>query len=229
MVINIQPSPRLPFSPSPILIYLITGGETTAKNFARQFRKTLKLIERAVKAEISLVQIREKRLSARLVFRLASEAVKITKGTTTKLLVNDRADIALAAGADGVHLPANSLPAGIIRGNFPPGFIIGVSAHGIKEAEKAKLQNADFVTFGPVFATPSKAKYGPPQGAARLRRICQKLKPFPVVALGGINEYNFAEALRAGAKGVAAIRFLSEAEKLSEISRKIREFERKNE
>ncbi|MEP6904408.1 MAG: thiamine phosphate synthase, partial [Actinomycetota bacterium] len=97
------------------LIYLITGGETTAENFRKKSLQILKLIEKAVEAEVSLIQIREKLLSAKMVFELAAKAAKITKNSKTKLLVNDRADIALAAEADGVHLPANSLSAELIR------------------------------------------------------------------------------------------------------------------
>jgi thiamine-phosphate diphosphorylase len=91
------------------LIYLITDGEMTAENFNEKSSQTLEIIEKAVESEISLIQIREKKLTAKLVFELTVKAAEITKNSNTKLLVNDRADIALAANADGVHLPANSL------------------------------------------------------------------------------------------------------------------------
>lgn len=206
------------------LIYLITDGEITAENFREKSAETLELIEKAVRAEVSLVQIREKRLSARQVFELAAKAARITKNSTTKLLVNDRADIALAAAADGVHLPANSLSAKIIRANFPAKFIVGVSAHSLEEAEKAKLEGADFATFSPIFATASKEKYGAPQGIAPLREVVETFREFPVIALGGIDENNFVEALRSGASGIAAIRFLNDAEKLAKIVDKIRDY-----
>jgi thiamine-phosphate pyrophosphorylase len=206
------------------LIYLITDGEMTAENFREKAAETLKLIEKSVLAKISLIQIREKQLSAKLVFELAAKAARITKNSETSLLVNDRADIALAADADGVHLPADSLPAEIIRASFPANFIIGVSAHSLEEARKAKLGKADFATFSPIFATASKARYGAPQGIAALRKVSETAGEFLVIALGGIDENNFAETLKAGADGIAAIRFLSEAEKLSQIAAKIQDY-----
>ncbi len=193
------------------LIYLITAGKMTPENFAGQKLQTLELIKTAVENNISLIQIREKKISARLVFEFASEAAKITRKTDTKLLVNDRADIALAARADGVHLTRRSLSAAVIRRAFPENFIVGVSTHTIEEAENAIEQSADFVTFSPIFSTPDK---GAPQGVENLRRVCERLKPFPVIALGGIGAGNFSEVLEAGASGFAAIRFLNDAENL---------------
>ena len=189
------------------LIYLITDGETTAENYPENKTKILSLIEIAVQSKISLIQIREKHLSARLVFELASEAAKITGNSRAKLLVNDRADIAQAAKADGVHLTSRSTSADVIRRNFSENFIIGVSAHSIEEVETAERQAADFAVFSPIFASPGK---GEPRGIETLRRICERLKPFPVLALGGVNEANYAETLRAGASGFAAIRFLND-------------------
>ena len=206
------------------LIYLITRGETTPENFREKHVETLSIIEKAVRAKISLIQIREKHLTAGQVFELIWKAARITKNSNTKLLVNDRADIALAAEADGVHLPANSLPAEIIRKNFPENFIIGVSAHSPEEVENARAAGAHFATFSPVFATTSKAQYGAPQGIAKLREVSENYQKFPVIALGGINENNYAEVLKAGAKGIAAIRFFCDAENLSETVRKIRSY-----
>ncbi len=196
------------------LIYLITEGTATAQNFPEQKKRILKLIERAVRAEIHLIQIREKRLPARFVFEIASGAAKIARGSKTKILINDRADIALAANADGVHLTSNSIPTEIIRRSFPPEFIIGVSTHSTGEAQKAKTGGADFVIFSPIFATPSKEKYGRPKGLEKLRKVCQKLRDFPVIALGGVDKTNFREVLKNGASGFAAIRFLNNADNL---------------
>jgi thiamine-phosphate pyrophosphorylase len=206
------------------LIYLITGGELTAENFREKSSATLKIIEKAVRAEVSLIQIREKSLTAKQLFELASEAARLTKNSKTKLLVNDRADIAQAAEADGVHLPANSLPAEIVRANFGESFIIGVSAHSLEDVERAKSAGANFATFSPVFATASKAKYGAPQGVAKLREVAETFEGFPVIALGGIDENNFREALESGASGIAAIRSLNDAENLIETVTKIRNY-----
>lgn len=195
------------------LIYLITDGKMTVENFAEKLPETLKLIENAVLNEIPLIQLREKQLSAKLLFNLALQVVRITKNSAAKLLINDRADIALAAGADGVHLTSGSLSAQIIRENFPPDFIIGVSTHSIEKAEIAKREGADFAVLGPVFYSPNKGK---PLGLNTLRQACEKLKPFPVIALGGIDETNFRDVLQV-ADGFAAIRFLNSAENLQKL------------
>lgn len=189
------------------LIYLITRGDASAANFAEKKRQILQIVKAAAESKISLVQIREKNLSARLVIELAHTAAAILKNSETKLLVNDRADIALAAECDGVHLTENSLSVEVIRENFPKEFIIGVSTHSPEGAEQAKLEGADFVTFSPIFDSPGK---GEPQGLKKLRDICAHLKPFPVVALGGIDETNWRAVLKNGASGFAGIRFLNE-------------------
>jgi thiamine-phosphate pyrophosphorylase len=202
------------------LIYLITKGDMTAANYAERKKETLKIIEIAAESEIALIQIREKLLTAKLLFELTSEAARITKNSKTLLLVNDRADIALAAGANGVHLTSCSLSTEIIRRNFPKNFIIGVSAHSLENVREAKRQKADFAVFSPVFSTPNKSE---PIGLETLRDVCETVKPFPVLALGGIDETNYKSVLEA-ADGFAAIRFLNEAETLrklaGEISRK---------
>jgi thiamine-phosphate pyrophosphorylase len=201
------------------LIYLISGGETTNVNFTEKKSKILKLIEIAVQSKISLIQIREKQLSARLTFQLVAEAAEITKNSATKLLVNDRADIALAAEADGVHLTSLSLSAETIRRALPKNFIVGVSAHTIEEAETAEKQRADFVTFSPIFSSPGKVN---PVGVEKLREVCGRLNSFPVLALGGINETNFAEVLETGASGFAAIRFLNSEKNLKKLATELR-------
>lgn len=199
------------------LLYLITKGDLTNENFVEKKTETLKIIKTAAENNISLIQIREKQLPARLVLKLTSEAVKFTQNNQTKILVNDRADIAFAAKADGVHLTSKSIPTSLIRQNFPKGFIIGVSTHSIKKAELAKKEGADFVTFSPIFPTASKAKYGEPQGLGKLSEVCEKLKKFPVIALGGIDETNYKSVLENGASGFAAIRFLNNEEDLRKL------------
>lgn len=197
------------------LIYLITEGKTTALNFDAEKKRILHFIRIAVETKISLIQIREKQIPARLVFEIAAEAAKIAENTDTKILVNDRADIALAAGADGVHLTAASLSAEIVRQNSPEKFIVGVSTHTLEKAEIAAAQAADFVTFSPIFHSPNK---GEPQGIERLAVVCERLKPFPVIALGGVAETNYREVLKAGAGGFAAIRFLNDEENLRKLA-----------
>ena len=139
-------------------------------------------------------------------------AVSITRGNKTRLLVNDRADVARAAGADGVHLTAHSLPADVVRDICGPEFLIGVSTHSLAEAQAARGSGADFVVFGPVFETESKRAFGPPQGLAKLRKVTRQLDGFPVLAIGGITLENAAECFAAGASGIAGISLFNDAE-----------------
>jgi len=189
------------------LIYLITDGSITNQNFTAKSIETLGLVEQAVAAGVPLVQIREKNLFTRLLFELVSQAVGISKGSQTKILVNDRADVAAAAGADGVHLTEHSLAANVIKGSFPEVELIGVSTHSLEGTRLAADAGADFAVFGPVFATPGK---GEAAGTAKLKEVCNVVSPFPVLALGGVDAGNFENVLESGAAGFAAIRFLND-------------------
>ncbi|OLE55075.1 MAG: thiamine-phosphate diphosphorylase [Acidobacteria bacterium 13_1_20CM_3_53_8] len=213
----------LDLNPKPIL-YLITSGATTQATNPNspEFSRILHLIEAAVAARISLIQLREKNLHARTLFELTLRAARLMKGSATRLLVNDRADIALAAGADGVHLAATSLSASVIRRNFPKKFLIGVSTHSLNEAQEARDNGADFAVFGPVFDTPSKRTYGEPLGLDKLREAAQSLRKFPLVAIGGITLENLDSTLRAGTKGIAAIRLFNNTATLASLINSIR-------
>ena len=197
--------------PLPI-IYAITSGTSTAKTTSEspEFSNILLLIEAAVAAELPLVQIREKPLSARVLYELTTRAAALTRGSKTRLLVNDRFDIARAAGADGVQLTTRSLPASVVRQVCGEDFLIGVSTHSVETALEARAEGADFVVFGPVFETESKRAFGPPQGLEKLREVTSALEGFPVVAIGGINLENVLECFSAGASGMAAIRLFNE-------------------
>src|ERR1051325_2448464 len=177
--------------PKPIT-YLVTSGKKTSATTSstHDFQKLLELIKSSIAAKIDLVQLREKALTIRVLQDLATRAAQLTRGTATKLLINDRPDVAAAAGADGVHLTSQSLPASVVRRDFGQEFIIGVSTHSLEEARAAK-GGADFVVFGPVFPTPSKANYGSPAGLEQLASVCDALQPFPVLAIGGVDEANF--------------------------------------
>jgi len=161
-------------------------------------------------------------MSSRVLFQLTEAAVQITQNSKTKLLVNDRADIACAAGADGVQLTSQSLPADVIRLDYGNEFLIGASTHSLPEARAAKLADADFLVLGPVFATESKRIYGEPLGLTKLEEVTRELSGFPVIAIGGIALENAAECFAAGASGIAAIRLFSEADKLAETVEKVR-------
>ena len=179
-------------------------------------------MQAAVAARIDLVQIREKNLSASVLYQLATSAAGITKGSATQLLINDRSDIAAAAGADGVHLTTSSLPTAVVRQTFGEEFLIGASTHSLDEAKLARRDGADFVVFGPVSETASKKEYGETLGLTNLATVCAELSPFPVLALGGVEIGNVADCIRAGARGVAAIRMLQQPDRLADIADEIR-------
>jgi thiamine-phosphate pyrophosphorylase len=175
-----------------------------------------------VVAGIDLIQIREKNLSAGVLYQLSASAARVTRGSATKLLINDRSDIAAAAGADGVHLTTHSLPTDVVRRTFGDEFLVGVSTHSAPEGSVARRSEADFVVFGPVFETASKSEYGAPQGLTNLERICADLSPFPVLALGGLTINNAAACIRAGAHGVAGISMFGNPGELAGVVTAIR-------
>ncbi len=201
------------------IIYLITAGDATNLDFADHKRKIVRLAAVAVELNISLIQIREKKLSARNVFELTAAVADIAQNSSTRVLVNDRADIAVAAGADGVHLTANSISAVNIRKTFSNDIIIGVSAHSAEAAAAASARGADFAVFGPVFDTPGK---GEPHGLRGLAEVCRAVDSFPIIGLGGIDESNCSEIIAAGASGVAAIRALNDPDSMKRITQKLR-------
>ena len=173
-------------------------------------------------ARVSLIQLREKNLSPRALFELTRQAIKLTQRSSTKLLVNDLAGIASAAGADGVHLTSHSIDPRVARANFGKAFIIGVSTHTLEEARAARDSPADFAVYGPVFETPSKTAFGVPLGVDNLRETASQVRPFCLIAIGGITRENAALTLEAGACGVAAIRAFGDPELLGETVRAIR-------
>lgn len=158
---------------------------------------------------IDFIQIREKDLADRELCLLARDVVALARSTSCRVLVNGRADVALAAGAHGVHLPSSGLRVGDLRPWLPDGFLVGVSVHSRSETMRAWAAGADYVLLGPVFATPSKAGQGHPLGLAGFRKICRAVS-LPVFGLGGISVGTVRAVLDAGAAGVAAIRLFQE-------------------
>lgn len=146
------------------------------------------------------LQLREKHLSARQLTALAQQL--ITSGA--KLILNSRLDVALAAGAAGVHLPGNSPPPSRFRALCPPGFLIGVSCHSVDDVDRAAAEGADYVFLSPIFSSPSKPGYGPELGLAMLAEACRRVR-IPVLALGGVNERNAQDCVSAGAAGYGSI------------------------
>lgn len=169
-------------------------------------------------AGVDAVQLREKDLDDRALFALARTARSLLP-SPVRLLVNGRLDVALAAGADGVHLPAAGLPVAAVRRLADRGggarqrpLWVGLSTHDPAEVAAARRDGADYVTFGPVYPTPSKAGYGEPPGIPGLERAVEAAEGLPVLALGGVTAQRVAEVAAAGAAGAAAIRGFQDRE-----------------
>jgi thiamine-phosphate pyrophosphorylase len=189
----------------------ISGLPSLAEPFADWLR-------RLAVAGVGALQIREKDLDDRAVLELAREA-RAALPPTAAVLVNGRLDIALAARADGAHLPADGVPVDALRRRFGPDVLLGRSTHTVEEVEAALREGADYVVFGPVYPTPSKEQYGPPRGLDELARAARL--PIPVYALGGVTLSRFAEVAETGAAGVAGIRLFQEPG-LAEVARQAR-------
>ena len=178
-------------------VYLITDFMRIGKS------RFLNALEEAFQGGVRSLQLREKRLNSKDLLTLALEVKPLVQRYNAKLFINDRADIAVMAGADGVHLTEASVQASDVKNNFPE-LIVGVSTHSLEGARLAETQGADFITFSPIYETPSKTSYGPPQGLDPLRQVTQSAR-LPVLALGGITLHRVPECLEHGAFGVAVI------------------------
>jgi thiamine-phosphate pyrophosphorylase len=201
----------LPPGHKPILCYVTDRCQIGP---ATETGPLLAAIRNAATAGVDWIQIRERDLAGRALADLVRLAIEDTRVTSAKIIVNDRLDIALAAGAAGVHLGEASLPVETIapwrRTAGRVDFQVGVSCHSIEAARVAERGGADYIFFGPVFATPSKEAFGPPQGTERLREVCASVK-IPVLAIGGVTLENAASCVETGAAGVAAIRLFQKS------------------
>jgi thiamine-phosphate pyrophosphorylase len=195
------------------LIYLITDGAAKDRTFESDSARIAALAKLAIDLRVSLFQLRESALSGKNLFTLSSEVAALTRGTGTRFLVNDRADIAKASGADGVHLKSSSLPSEVVRECFGRDFLIGLSTHTPAEISTAK-KAADFVVFGPVFSTPGKSEA---KGLDGLRSAREVDDEFPILGLGGIDSTNCKDVIAAGASGIAGIRSLNDPASLAKI------------
>jgi thiamine-phosphate pyrophosphorylase len=200
----------LPAPEKPIICYVTDRSAFAADTSVRSVLERVRL---AAEAGTDWIQIREKDLSSGVLFALVRDAISEGRRTgsgRTRVIVNDRLDVAVGAGADGVHLGHASIPAtDAIRwcrnGGASKEFVVGVSCHSLADARAAEAAGADYVFFGPVFDSPTKREFGAPQGVEKLNELTRALR-IPVIAIGGISAGNARECLQAGAAGVAAIR-----------------------
>ncbi|HTP63955.1 MAG TPA: thiamine phosphate synthase [Geobacteraceae bacterium] len=195
-------------------LYLITDRKACRE------RTLTEVVAGALKGGVKAVQLREKDMSSRELFELARELRELTGSFGARLLINDRVDIALAVKADGVHLGEQGLPVGRVRELLGRDSLISVSCHGPASAFAAREAGADFITYGPVYHTPSKAKYGPPVGIDSLKDLAPRVG-IPVFALGGINLANAREAIAAGVHGIALISAIIAAQDPETETRKL--------
>jgi thiamine-phosphate pyrophosphorylase len=214
-----------------LLLYYITDRKQLSADPDESLRLLLDQIASATRAGVDLIQIREKDLPARKLVEVGIRAAEIVRERNAadpskpriRLLINARIDVAIACGADAVHLRSDDMSAADARCVFSKSGIsqpvIGVSCHTIQEVELAEGQGADFALFGPVF---EKAEMNvPPKGTIQLDRVCHRrmINPaMPVIAVGGVNLENALQCLRAGAAGIAAIRLFQTGNMIEKVS-----------
>ncbi len=205
----------------PILCYVTDRRSLPLATPSAEFSALPQKIAELARFRVDWVQIREKDLSARQLIALMQETARCLPAQpgkdsgATRILINDRADVALTQGAAGVHLGENSVAVDEVKRLVESrvsttDFLLGVSCHSLEGAKSAAAGGADYIFFGPVFATPSKAAFGEPQGVKRLAEVCRSVS-IPVLAIGGITVENAATCFTAGAAGIAAIRLFQDA------------------
>lgn len=181
------------------------------------------IAEICVSEQIKMLQLREKDKSDRELISICERILKITEGTETNFIINDRADIAHITGADGYHLGQDDLPPDVIKKALPgEDKIFGLSTHNIEQLRSALIHKPDYVGFGPIYKTPTKKNPDPVVGTGLLRQALS-VSNVPVVALGGIDESNIEEVLQAGAENVALVRYFMQTNKLQRRIHTIKE------
>jgi len=219
---------------APIFCY-VTDRKRLAAADNDQKEALLEHVVTAAAAGVDWIQLREKDLSAKELSSVAREAVARTKQINernrqaSRIVVNERLDVAYSERASGVHLGEHSLPVADVckwldaKADLTEGdkFLVGVSCHSVQAAASAASGGADYIIFGPVFATPSKAPFGAPQGLQRLAEVCGSVS-IPVLAIGGITLENASDCFAAGAGGIAAIGLFQEAENLASVVTELR-------
>jgi thiamine-phosphate pyrophosphorylase len=195
-------------------LYLITN-----RKLVTHYPSLITAVREALKGGVRAIQLREKDLVTNELIQLAYKLRTLTSRYKARFFVNDRFDIALAVGADGVHLTQNSIPVYAVKKSVRNKLLIGASTHSLKEAKQAELEGADFITIGPVYRTPSKLKYGKPLGISTLEKVSKNIT-IPAFAIGGIKSSRIMDVKRTGAYGVAMI---SEILKAKDVRKKTKE------
>jgi len=214
-----------PAGQSPLLCYVTDRRSLPVANTTDLIAALTSRIAEVAAAGVDWVQIREKELTARELASLARKSLEMVSASspensrTARILVNDRLDVAIAERAGGVHLGEHSLPVAEAQRlvesahrklAVDASFLIGVSCHSLESTQAAERDGADYIFFGPIFPTPSKRQFGPPQGIQSLQQVCRTVS-VPVLAIGGVTLDNAASCIHAGAAGVAAIRLFQDA------------------
>lgn len=193
-------------------LYLVTDRTQTGG------RPLVEVVEECLAAGLRAVQLREKDLPDAEFMALARSLREVTRRVGVRLFINGRLDAALAVGADGLQRGHDAPPMPALRSRAP-GFTIGVSVHSVDEAHATERDGADFIVFGPVYDTPSKRAYGPPQGVDALANVIKAVS-VPVFAIGGITPDRVAAVRAAGAHGVAVISAILAAERPGEATKR---------
>jgi len=167
-------------------------------------RDLVTVLSQALVAGVQAIQLREKDLDTIDVYRLGERLLSLTRQAGAALIVNDRVDVAMALGADGVHLTRKSLPPMEARALVGSRMLLGISCHGLADVREAVEGGVDFVVLGPIYETPSKVPYGAPLTPVILKQA-RGICPLPILAIGGINTTRVPEVVHAGADGVAVI------------------------
>jgi thiamine-phosphate pyrophosphorylase len=195
-------------------LYLVTDRRQT------RGRDLLTVVEQALDGGVRAVQLREKDLGGRELYELAGRLKALCSSHGARLFINDRIDVALAVDAGGVQMGSGAMPIAPARELLGDAKLIGASTHSLAEALAAEKAGADFILFGPVYFTPSKAAYGKPQGLDPLREAVEKIS-LPVYAIGGVKPENVAAVKKTGARGIAVISAIMSAVAPSAASREM--------
>jgi thiamine-phosphate pyrophosphorylase len=198
-------------------LYPVTDRRLSGLSHAEQ-------VARLIDGGATFIQLREKHLSPREFYVEAVEALRVARARGARLIINDRTDIALALGADGVHLGQDDMPPEAARALLGEGAVIGCSTHSVEQAIAAARLPVDYIAIGPVFATTSKENPDPQVGLEGLRRVRETVPSLPLVAIGGVTRENAPSVFNAGVDSVAVISALLVREDPAEITRLTRDF-----